>query len=98
MHSTVRVATCVCVSQAWGEVYVKYEYFDALMTQLIMLEVCSGYQVNIPHSAKCWRGNTLAILSIDSPKFSYPSIFNKLTCNGKPTQFTKVLLPNRRVE
>ena len=34
---------------------------------------------------RIWR------LSIDSPKFSHPNIVNTLKCNGKPTQFAKVL-------
>ena len=33
---------------------------------------------------------------IDSPKFSHPSIFSTLKCNGKLTQFA--YLPNARVE
>ena len=37
---------------------------------------------------RIWR------LSIDSPKFSHPNIVNTLKCNGKPTQFTKVLPSN----
>ena len=37
---------------------------------------------------RIWR------LSIDSPKFSHPKIVIKLKCNGKPTQFVKVLPSN----
>ena len=37
---------------------------------------------------RIWR------LSIDSPKFSHPNIINTLKCNGKPTQFAKVLPSN----
>ena len=33
-------------------------------------------------------------LTIDSPKFSHPSIVSTLKCNGKPTQFAKVLPSN----
>ena len=33
-------------------------------------------------------------LSINSPKFSHPNIVNTLKCNGKPTQFAKVLPSN----
>jgi len=40
---------------------------------------------------KYWR---IWRLSIDSPKFSHPNIVNTLKCNGKPTQFAKVLPSN----
>ena len=37
---------------------------------------------------RIWR------LSIDSPKFSHPSIVSTLKCIGKPTQFAKVIPSN----
>ena len=47
----------------------------------------------IPYSAKRWRGKTLAN-SVIVHQFPYPSIVNTLKCNGKPTQFAKVLPSN----
>ena len=44
--------------------------------------------------AKNVGGGKLWRLSIDSPKFSHPSIVNTLKCNGKLTQFAKVLPSN----
>ena len=49
----------------------------------------SPRHMHIPYSAKHWRIWRLSI--INSIKFSHPSIVNTLKCNGKPTQFAKVL-------
>ena len=79
------------VDQGYGYCLLKLVIRTYLVTLYVLTCKLVYRIVQNVGGGKHWR---IWRLSIDSPKFSHPSIVNTLKCNGKPTQFAKVLPSN----